>query len=183
MKSLIFLSFLVIVFVIACNPPVSNKPVLKGEVDVADAKRLIKNFGDSYYPPKAGFRSANDTFPDSMDTRCVWFSLVQLDSMIARIKREEPINGDGIRFYFATYDSSAVQKYDIRPDYNTYATLLMVSTKRDTVWPRPDSFYIRHLDYFHPVRKRSIIGAVPENRGELCPPPNICADEGALLFQ
>jgi hypothetical protein len=180
MKPLISIVLLAIVIVIACKPTNSNIPPLQGTMDVADAKRLVKNYGDKNDSVRTGFKSAT---PDSTsDTRCVWFDLRTIKGLIATMedeaKADTSIKADGIRFYFATYDSLSIKKYDIRPRYNKYNTLIMVSTKKEI-----DGADTVHVDYWSLAGKRKILTAMPENQGELCPPPTNCTKEGALLLE
>lgn len=118
------------------------------------------------------------------NTRTVWFSVTRLRALVDQLEAE---GGDGIRFYFAAYDST-YNKYDSshthipqRPYWNRN-TLVMVTTRDST---RNDSIF--HWDYFNndpkgTVGKGRIILAAAENRGELCPPPASCKGVGALLI-
>ncbi len=113
------------------------------------------------------------------NTRAVWFSIKRMDSLVAQIKRE---GGDGIRFYLATYDSTYKDVIGgNKPDkrYWGHTTLVMVSTKDSTVKPY-------HQDYYYKINGNGpsqgvIVGTVPENRGEQCPPPSTCKTVGATL--
>jgi hypothetical protein len=125
--------------------------------------------------------SARNTTKKVPNTRAIWFSIERMDSLVSRIKRE---HGDGIRFYLATYDSTYKEAFGgNKPNkrYWGHTTLVMVSTKDSTVKPY-------HQDYFY--RKTAngpsqgvIVGTVPENRGEQCPPPATCSTTGATLVQ
>ena len=95
---------------------------------------------------------------------------------------EEKEHGDGIRFYLSTYDKEYIgNKQPHQPEraYWGYNTLIMVSTQ-----------YINgnHVDYYtnsvtsNPRGHGFIVMTVPENRGELCPPPANCKDIGATLL-
>lgn len=171
MKPLISFSFLAILIAGACQPAAPDHEnakanlVLKGTIDVKTAKRLVNNF-----EPRT-FRK-NDVMGFN-DTRCVWFSVGQLDSLIQKIKNEK---GDGVRFYLATYDKDSAIHNDTL--FRDHTTLVMVSTARDSRG--------KHVDYFTDkvnVTRGAIITATAENQGELCPPPATCAGEGALLLQ
>jgi hypothetical protein len=115
------------------------------------------------------------------NTRAIWFSIERMDSLVSKIKRE---HGDGIRFYLATYDSTYKEVFGgNKPDkkYWGHTTLVMVSTKDSSV----KEF---HQDYFYKKNVKGpsqgvIVGTVPENRGEQCPPPSTCKSIGALLVQ
>ncbi|MDN3582455.1 hypothetical protein [Mucilaginibacter flavus] len=122
------------------------------------------------------------------NSRCIWFSLARMDSLVQRVRRE---GGDGVRLYLATYDST--YKIDYRghkPDkkYWGYNTLVMVSTK-DSVGAGDSLTY--HADYYKKKKKPGqnggpegfIIGNPPENRGEQCPPPVTCSSIGATLIK
>jgi hypothetical protein len=63
---------------------------------------------------------------------------------------------------------------------STYDTLVK---NTDPKHPKPDSVH-KHYDYFGNKKMLGVMLTTdPENRGEMCPPPNICAEDGALLFQ
>ena len=142
------------------------------------AKAYVKN-----YEKHAGTIDSIDTSPGSNkvvklpNTRAIWFSAGRLDSLVSKIKKEK---GDGIRFYLATYDTGYKEDVNSRmPDkkYWGYNTLVMVSTK--------DSLGKYHQDYYKNTSANGpasgfIVGATPENRGEMCPPPRDCT--GATLL-
>lgn len=114
------------------------------------------------------------------DTRAVWFGIERLKALVKKIEAE---GGDGIRFYYAAYDSTYTDKSQAhqppRPYWN-HNTLIMVSTK--------DSLNTYHRDYYNDKKINAngvngfIIGSTPENRGEMCPPPANCQDIGATLI-
>jgi hypothetical protein len=113
------------------------------------------------------------------NTRCIWFSIDRLDSLVKKIKKEK---GDGIRFYLAAYNKKYDPKGLITPpkDYWGHSTLIMVSTYLDKASGN-------HNDYYKgsPLANGSgggIFTTTPENRGELCPPPVTCKSIGATLF-
>ncbi|GGH06952.1 hypothetical protein [Mucilaginibacter phyllosphaerae] len=151
------------------------------------AKNYVKN-----YEKRAG--TVDSTYKERgvnlvkrrPDTRCIWFSAQRLQTLLDKIKSE---GGDGIRFYLATYDTTYNAKMigGIVPprEYWGYNTLIMVSTKDST--NKVDEKF--HRDYFTSKPANSnkpalgfIVGAPPENRGELCPPPVKCTSVGALLI-
>lgn len=121
------------------------------------------------------------------NTRAIWFSLARMDTLVKKIKAE---GGDGIRFYLATYDTVYTEKFKggHKPprQYWGYNTLIMVSTK-DVV---KDGINY-HWDYYGQKppagqvggNQGTIVGTVPENRGEQCPPPATCKSIGATLVQ
>ena len=164
----------------ACTSKPSNETLsgdytnLSGTIDTTTAKRYVGN-----YEPRAGHVKKGQL--TASGTRCVWFSIGQMDSLVRRIKSE---HGDGIRFYFAAYDST----YNIKsngphiplPNYWGYNTLVMVSTEARNG---------NHFDYYTPKaatgadKARGIaIAADPQNQGELCPPPEKCDGIGATLI-
>jgi len=169
MKPLISIPLLTILFAGACKPAAGDHDnantdiVLKGTIDVKNAKRLVKNFDDRTYRKKdqLGFN----------DTRCVWFSVGQLDSLIQKIKREK---GDGVRFYLAAYDKDSAFHNDTL--FRDHTTLVMVSTALDSRG--------KHVDYYYDKTngRGTILTATPENSGELCPPPTNCSGDGATLL-
>ena len=117
------------------------------------------------------------------DTRCIWFGVDRLDSLVQKIKKE---HGDGIRFYLATYDTAydgSKKGHIPSKDYWGYNTLVMVSTK-DSL--KNNQKY--HWDYYNNITASGqapqgfIVCATPENSGELCPPPANCNEIGATLL-
>lgn len=172
-----------IAFIIgACKPSTNtantqsagDRPLLKGTLSDTTARRLVHNFNGRAHMIRTGKDGKGLLFPD---TRSVWFSIEQLSALVDKIKREK---GDGIRFYFAAYDSLKKEDTkDIKDQYQNYSTLIMVSTKED-------SLSKAHMDYYKDVpskgSKGAIIMSVPENQGELCPPPANCATAGATLL-
>jgi hypothetical protein len=189
MKPISLFFFTAILFAGACKPSVSY-PVLQGAIQDSTARRLVKNFeGRSHHRPRPFLGDALDgQFPDTLsDSRCVWFSLNQLESLITRMKNDSVEGTKGIRFYFAAYDKTT-RNTDVptKIDYRCYSTLVMVST-RDSI--RKDSngkIDTLHFDYYGdklPSRRGAILTAPPENQGELRPPPATCAGDGATLLQ
>lgn len=156
----------------AGNATAATAPLLTDTISATTAQRLVNNFNDRAY------RVIKKKGP-MPDTRCVWFSLVQLKALVAKIDSEK---GDGIRFYSAAYDKQSkpdIAKIDT--NYLDYATLVMVSTKLKNGF---------HYDYYSNKRKSDgkmvheggILMGVPENTGELCPPPAKCSTVGATLL-
>lgn len=148
---------------------------------VAQAKKYVKNYEprsidiDSIYPAGTDPQPANKK---TQDTRAVWFGIERLKALVNKIEAE---GGDGIRFYYAAYDSVYKGKTNahtpIKPYWN-HNTLIMVSTR--------DSSGI-HKDYYTDFKlngkfKGFIITATPENKGEMCPPPVDCNGTGATLI-
>jgi hypothetical protein len=156
-------------------------------VSYATAKAYVKN-----YEKHAGSVDSNYTekginvCKKKPNSRSIWFSAVRLQALLDKIKSE---NGDGIRFYMATYDTAYNTKIigGIIPprEYWGYNTLVMVSTKDSTNKVNQ----IFHRDYYTSKPANSnkpvlgfIVGGPPENRGELCPPPKDCGQIGATLL-
>lgn len=142
------------------------------------AKRYVHNYEknagtvDSMYVDAKGVKQV----VEKPNTRAIWFAADRLRRLLDNI---ESAGGDGVRFYFATYDKiGAAGKNDIKSDYLGHNTLVMVSTWKDGTI---------HRDYYgeKPGKngaKGFIIGAPPENRGEMCPPPKNCDSVGATLI-
>jgi hypothetical protein len=176
MRPLICFSFLAFLFVNACKPaasdPVNDNSdlILKDTISPVSAKRLVKNYGGRVYQRHQGGLLMSDT-------RCVWFSSEQLESLLKRIRGE---GGNGVRFYMATYDKDATPGISCSEKYRDYSTLVMVST-RDSITPKGDTL---HYDYYNKSGKLrgGILTTTPENRGEICPPPSNCSDDGATLL-
>lgn len=154
------------------------------------AKHYVNNYAPhaGYVDPIAGEKGSSTGIKNN--TRCIWFSKERLTAMLEQLEKEK---GDGIRFYLMTYDAKYSEKNRIgsypppQPDYWGYNSLLMVST-RDSV-ANGQSY---HRDYYTDQNivmgsKNSknpgfIVGMEPENRGDLCPPPSDCFQQGALLL-
>ncbi|QNK63713.1 hypothetical protein H7F33_04230 [Pedobacter sp. PAMC26386] len=205
LKSPILFTALIAVSMIACKQnetttagTTSNKDVVIPDsvlVDESTAREYVKN-----YAPHAGYvdqtnEDVRARLPKKPDTRCVWFSKKRLQDMLDKLENEK---GDGVRFYLITYnkkyDTTVVDKKKPIPqkEYWGYNTLLMVSTKPD----HNKAGTPIHLDYYQnsdnqqlnaakKQEKKSpgfIVTFVPENRGELCPPPADCSSIGATLL-
>lgn len=130
------------------------------------------------------------------DTRCVWFSRDRLAQMLAKLDAEK---GDGVRIYMMTYNTfyNPVEREKYKPlppvEHWGYNSLLVVSTKDSAVAvPEKDSIHY-HQDYYKYMNvgtKKNIatnkpgfiVTFVPENRGEMCPPPSDCFSIGATLL-
>lgn len=158
----------VTMLIAACSAPVkpaTDVPVLKGEISEKTARRLVKN-----YDAKAdSVTKDKKKYPDS---RCIWFSLVQLQELVANISKEK---GDGVRFYLAAYDKTTQSDIKINEAYLDYTTLVMVST-----YPDGNG---KHFDYYVDRTKQgAMFMANPQNQGELCPPPEKCDNIGAYLL-
>lgn len=159
-------------------------------VDMKTAKEYVYN-----YSSHAGYV---DQTPEEIaqkkqkkpDTRAIWFSKERLQQMLAQLEKEK---GSGVRFYLITYNNSydPAQKYKTPPPpekYWGYNTLMMVST-RDSLVNKD----LIHFDYYTDrtvgaevkgkvKNKGFIVTYTPENRGEICPPPANCNDDGATLI-
>jgi len=154
------------------------------------AKHYVNNYAPhaGFVDPVAGEKGASGV---KDNTRCIWFSKERLSAMLQQLEKEK---GDGVRFYLMTYDDKYNTKDRVgsypppEPDYWGYNSLLMVST-RDSV----ANGQTYHRDYYTDQNMLTgakgknkpgfIVGMVPENRGELCPPPSDCFKQGALLLE
>jgi hypothetical protein len=149
------------------------------EVSLDLAKQYVKNYEahagtvDSIHVNAKGVA---DTIKNP-NTRAIWFSTKRLRALLDSIEKE---GGDGIRFYYATYNK-LYKTGEKAPDsvHWGHNTLLMVSTKlKGSI----------HVDYYDDGKqgkngsKGHIIGNPPENRGEMCPPPKNCDSVGATLI-
>jgi hypothetical protein len=178
-RNILCATALVILFMSACTERQAPQNAVKTAIPDSDllsykvAKKYVQN-----YAPHAGVvkRLTKDSLPD---TRCIWFSAERLRALADQIEQEK---GDGVRFYLSTYDKEYIgnkQPHQPEKAYWGYNTLIMVSTQ-----------YINgnHVDYYtnsinaNPLGHGFIVMAVPENRGELCPPPANCKDIGATLL-
>lgn len=176
------LSFVITVLIAiaagACKPNTetsANVQPLTGVISDTTARRLVRNFtGRAHMFKNSQDKTKGYIYPD---TRSVWFSIGQLKALIDSIAAEK---GDGVRFYLAAYDSLKKPDSKVSDKYLNYTTLVMVST-------RPDSAKRYHIDYYTSRKDKSgkkgaIIMALPENQGELCPPPANCNAYGATLL-
>jgi hypothetical protein len=182
-------------FVAACNSN-SGGPHTGGygsipdsvKVPVEVAKQYVSNYAlhAGYVDSAAGGKELAK--PGRPDTRCIWFSKQRLAQLLQQLEKED---GDGVRFYIMTYNgayTSADEKYRPvpPPPYWGYNSLLMVSTRDSTL----KNGRVLHRDYYSDLNMRTtiaqkpgfIVGLVPENRGEICPPPSRCDSTGALLL-
>ncbi|WP_152620266.1 hypothetical protein [Pedobacter lusitanus] len=203
LKFPILFTALIAVSVAACQQKETAKVETTGQdvaipdsvlVDVRTAKEYVQN-----YAPHAGYvdqteEEVSARAPKKPDTRCVWFSKERLRQMLNQLEQEK---GDGVRFYMITYnkkyDTTLIgRKTPVPPKkYWGYNTLLMVSTK-----PVQTEDGILHFDYYENIVNQEsiankntkvskngfIVTFVPENRGELCPPPSNCMSIGATLL-
>ncbi len=197
-KTLLLLSATAVIFSACENQHAKDES--KAEAPKLTAKQVIDNDSLSYelakqyvknYEKHAGTVDSNyseSNFAKTKkkpNTRCIWFSADRILALAQKIKDED---GDGIRFYLASYDTVYAPKFNGRKpprDYWGYNTLVMVSTK-DSVNKVDEHF---HRDYYTngkvtPSKPATgfILGSVPENRGEICPPPKTCNTVGATLI-
>lgn len=149
-----------------------------------DVKTAIKYVGN--YARRAGevdSIQADGVHVKLPNSRSVWFPKAKLEAMLAALNKEK--DGDGVRFYYAAYNPRlGMAATDSARRYDGYNTLVMVTTvKKDTLGKKG-----LHWDSYAPLGGNAagggiIIGAGPENRGEICPPPSNCPGVGATLIQ
>lgn len=150
-------------------------------VPVAEAKQMVAN-----YAPRAGYVDRDGQ--QRPNTRCAWIPLEYLEGMVGRLQNE---GADGLRIYFAAYDSvyskAAPAAMEPPNEWWGYNTVLFVST-RDSV-SNGQRF---HRDYYTniattgraaPATGGFIVAMEPVNRAGICPPPDKCKDKGALLLE
>ena len=90
------------------------------------------------------------------DSLSVWFSADDIEGFLEKVKEH---GGDGVRFYFGTYD----EKFADKPLYAGRQTIVMVATKqKETLAGNVDK------DIYVNTEKGSSILAY--NVGRLCPP-------------
>jgi hypothetical protein len=176
----------------ACQNQHADQAPLKASIFNYDslsyemAKNYVKNYEkhagdiDSTYTVNGVAKVKKKT-----NTRCIWFSADRLQQLLDKIKSED---GDGVRFYLATYDSAYPKVIGgLTPPQNYWSrnTLVMVSTKDST--NQVGTHY--HRDYYTSPKPKVnkpatgfILGGTPENRGEICPPPKNCNSTGATLI-
>lgn len=169
-------------------------------VPVAEAKLYVKNYAAhaGYVDDSTDVVGIGGGKPvrKKPDTRCIWFSKERLTSMLKQLESE---GGTGVRFYLATYNKKYIPGPNERGGHHPpkpywgYNTLIMVSTKDTTVQISPKESLLIHKDYYKDLnpnlmsssnksKKGFIVGFEPENRGELCPPPENCFVVGATLL-
>ncbi len=179
-----YLSFLTVtvcsILLMACgghnDPHLRVNHVDDPTVPYEKALQMVAN-----YAPRAGYVVRDgDSLPNS---RTAWFSLERMEALVAKLRSED---ADGLRIYFAAYDSTytAATNHVPPPEYWGYNTVLLVST-RDSV---ADGIHY-HRDYYggaaddlHRGLDGLITTAAIENFGGMCPPPPDCHDEGATLL-
>ncbi|AYL96139.1 hypothetical protein [Mucilaginibacter celer] len=145
-------------------------------ISVDSAMKYVANFSRNTHDSIPGEGVLGKKRPN---TRCIWFSIDRLDSLVKKIKAEK---GDGIRFYMAAYDNHYNPKGLNTPpkDYWGHSTLIMVSTYLDQASGNHNDYY--KGSPFSNGGSGGIFTTTPENRGELCPPPATCKSIGATLF-
>lgn len=133
------------------------------------ASQYVNNYG------KRDSMSGN-AMVKKRNTRCFWISLRRLNGLVAKLNREK---ADGVRLYFATYDSVYPPSYKNPPqkDYWGRNTLVMISTSF-TNGIHAD--YYKDTTFAHKGPTGFIVD--PTNRGEICPPPSNCYTQGAYLL-
>ncbi len=160
-----------------------KSPGLKDNADTLNlqvARNYVKNYAKNAGTIDSVFIDEGTTKIVKLpNTRAVWFSVERMKALVEKIEAE---GGDGIRFYYATYDSvyDRTRKNPPPKSYWDHNTLIMVSTKDSLKY---------HRDYYNDRRvghgngkNGFIVGAFPENRGEMCPPPANCRSLGATLL-
>ncbi len=143
-------------------------------VSVATASKYVKN-----YASRAGVVHKLMGDKGTEGTRCIWFDIDRLDSLVEKIREE---GGSGIRFYLAAYDArydTLKVKHHPRKAYWGYNTLIMVSTRNINGINRD---YYTNLKGTGEKTGHIVLMTDPENRGEICPPPANCNDIGATLL-
>lgn len=134
------------------------------------ARQYVSNYGkrDSLLEIGKGVKQS---------TRYVWINLAKLNALVAKLNKE---GGDGVRLYFAAYDSiyPPGSKNPPRRAYWGRNTLVMISTRL---------LNGVHADYYNDTtftHGKGLNGFVvdPTDRGEICPPPSNCYTQGAYLL-
>jgi hypothetical protein len=151
---------------------------LASQISLSDALRWTKNYRTSNTGLLGRPRCEDGQFEQVDNTRSVWFSIDQMKRIVEKIEAE---GGDGMRIYFAKYDTMEIPGLG-GPNrcYTFQNTLIMVSTEANNNF---------HFDYFEDRASKkeargfiiNMMKMVPENKGEICPPPTNCKDIGALL--
>ncbi len=130
-----------------------NLQLINGQISVKEAHEMVKAY-DQANPGK---------------TKSVWFSLDRVEDLLMLL-HEDHLNNlktNGIRIYFGQYPAD----YDSPKEWAGRDTILFVSTYEDGNINR---------DYFRHIRKKEPI--LPFNKGEICPPPSDCGNNGSLLL-
>jgi hypothetical protein len=138
--------------------------IIKTPIPRPDAYKLVQNYKRRHVLR----RGLGGGFERIQNTRSVWYSIDQMEEIVKRIKKE---GGDGIRFYFARYDEEIVGNIC----HSKQNTILMVSTNDTLIEGK-----LLHFDYYED-KKGLVVKIVPENKGEICPPPKDCKTIGAFL--
>ena len=148
------------------------------QITVELARQYVKNY-EEHAGTVDSIHVGLDGIPDTIlnpNTRAIWFRKDRLRALLDSLDKE---GGDGIRFYFATYNK-LYRNEKKAPDsvHWGHNTLVMVSTRAKGT---------HHFDYYDNGKlgqndpKGFIVGNPPENRGEMCPPPRDCDSVGATL--
>lgn len=165
-----------------CNNAAVPKHAL---LSFEQARRYVENYGKQVDTILMQGPSGSNVVDLVSNTRCIWFDKSRIRDLICQLDQD---GGDGMRFYFATYDSTyspgnlksdgVLAEPAPAPDYWGRNTLVIVST-RDKV----DYFGDSTLPAGTQQRKGFLLTIEDnaENHGELCPPPARCY--GARLLK
>ncbi|MEX8547656.1 MAG: hypothetical protein V5804_08650 [Mucilaginibacter sp.] len=146
-----------------------TKTTLTGAISEEHAKEMIKAAADDAAARSKPQIPNGDKEPI---THCVWFSLEQINKMVAILNLEKffGCKTDGVRVYFAKYTENTAPEKS-KKQYIGRDTVVFVSTKK-----HDDG--VSHIDYFDHLLPESTNEdkheMLPENRGELCEPKSAC---------
>ncbi len=142
----------------------SNNNKLVDTLTLDEAWLYVHNFNK--------FANLIDSATKEPNTRAIWFSKERLEAILKRLNDDD---GDGVRFYYATYSKFGDREVQKTLAHNTLvisSTYLDGTIHRDSYWKKGG----------RNGAKGFLIGAPPENRGEMCPPPKACDSVGAMLL-
>ncbi|QJB31804.1 hypothetical protein HF329_10915 [Chitinophaga oryzae] len=147
-------------------------------ISIDTAKEYIQRFGEDRAKPMGiPVNPKSPLVVHSTDTRCIWFGIDELKMLLSEV--EDSAKANGIRFYFATYDSVYSNTDIVQKEHWNRTTLILVSTRDTTIDGKPIN-----ADFYGDSKHKGLlrIGGIA-NHGEMCPPPPDCHATGAYLLQ
>ncbi len=142
------------------------------QITTSMAQKLVNNYKNNHWKTLNTYCASlkQNNAPNAQDSRCVWFSLDDLQQFITQIAGQ---NADGIRIYFGEYSQDVINEMNNDDElagcipnvelYNGLATVVLIpTTDIDGV---STDFNPAAQDYSNPDDLSAF------NHGSLVPPP------------
>jgi hypothetical protein len=100
-------------------------------IKVPFAKALIENYAQNHWTTLNNDCPSilqNPAYPNVQDSRCVWFSLADLQNFISEFQQSGSVAQLGVRIYFGEYSNEASPNGPHDAQYSGLHTLLMLPT-------------------------------------------------------